>query len=83
MLRMFGAEGKRSIDSIVMNEALENVNISSPKDVWNLYDRYIEEVVDLYGEDIAEIFEYESMKEMESMFCTRCPLYESVSKRRN
>ena len=83
MLRMFGPKGKKSIESIVMNEELENMAISTPKDVWHLYDKFIEEVGELYGDDISGLVEYGCMREMESMFCMKCPLYESVAKKCN
>jgi hypothetical protein len=83
MYRMFGEKGKRSIDAVVMDETIANMEVSSPKDVWNIYDRYMEQVASLYGERIAQVFEYEGMREMESMMCVKCPLYQSVSKKRN
>lgn len=83
MKRVFGPEGKRSIDEVVMDEALATMEVSSPTDVWNIFDKYMEQVSNLYGEEIAEVFEYEGMREMESMMCTRCPLYQSIAKKRN
>jgi hypothetical protein len=76
MLKMFGVRGKKSLDSIVMNETFENTQISSAKDIWNLYEKYIERAANLLGDDVAQVIEFETLKEMKAMLCTKCPLFE-------
>jgi hypothetical protein len=72
---MFGARGKHTLDSIVMNETFEYTEIFSPKDIWRLYERYIERTANLLGDDVAQVIEFESVIEMRSELCTKCPLY--------
>ena len=69
--RMFGENGKKTLDRIVMNETFENSAITSPNDIWNLYKKYMERVSNILGEDVKEVIEYENLKEMESMLCTK------------
>lgn len=76
MLRIFGKNGKRSLDRIVMNETFENTPISSPRDIWNLYEKYMERASNILGDDVGGVIEFENLRQMESMFCTKCPLYE-------
>lgn len=82
MIKMFGENGKKSLDRIVMNDTFENTEIRSPKDIWNLYQKYMERVSNLLGDDVAALFTHQTLKEMESMFCTKCPLYENELRKR-
>ena len=63
---MFGTRGKLTLDSIVMNETFEYPEIISPKDIWKLYERYIERTANLLGDDVAQVIEFESLIEMRS-----------------
>lgn len=78
--RMFGKDGKRRLDSIIMNDTFTNPPIVSPRDIWELYEKYLERAGNILGEDVGKVIEYESVKEMEREFCTRCPLFEKHSK---
>ena len=80
LLRMFGANGKKRLDAMVMNEIFDYRQISSPKDIWKLYEEYLKHIANILGEDVSQVIEFESLKEMESMFCTKCPLYEKGRK---
>ena len=82
LFKMLGVKGKKKLDSMVMNETFENTQISSPKDIWNLYEKYIERLANILGDEIAQIIELEDMNQMKSMICTRCPLYERELERR-
>ncbi|MDG6906949.1 MAG: hypothetical protein JRN20_14335 [Nitrososphaerota archaeon] len=59
-----------------MNETFDNTPIMSPRDVWSLYEMYIERASNILGDDVGKVIEFESVHEMKSMFCTKCPLYE-------
>jgi hypothetical protein len=72
---MFGAKGKQTLDSIVKRDKFEKTLISSPKDIWKLYGKYIAGLANSLGNDVAQVIEFESLNQMESMLCTRCPLY--------
>jgi hypothetical protein len=75
MLSLFGAEGKKSLDRIVMNETFKNAPIDSPKDIRNLYEMYMERVSNLLGDSTAKVIEFQSSKQMRSAFCKDCPLF--------
>ena len=76
MLRMFGAKGKKILDSLVMNETFENAPITTPEDIWRLYEKYLERASQVIGDSSAKVIEFQSLNEMKSMFCTKCSLYE-------
>ena len=76
LIRMFGENGKKRLDSIITNETFESEPITSTKDIWKLYERYIERISNVMGVDVGKVIEFESVREMESMFCTKCPLFE-------
>lgn len=80
LTRMFGKAGKKRLDSIVMNETFTNSPIVSPRDIWQLYEKYLERAGNILGEDVGRVIEIESVKEMEREFCTKCPLFEKHSK---
>lgn len=81
--RMFGITGKRMLDKFVMNETFENTPINSPRDIWNLYEKYVGRASNILGDDVGEVIEFESVKEMEKMSCNKCPLFEKYSKQNN
>jgi hypothetical protein len=35
----------------------------------------MESAENVLGDDFAKVIEFKTLKEMESMFCTKCPLY--------
>ena len=82
MLGMFGAKGKKSLDSIVMNETFENTEISSERDIWNLYEKYIERTANILGDDVAKVIEFQCLNQMKSMPCISCPLHERELEKR-
>lgn len=65
-----------------MNETFENTPINSPRDIWNLYEKYMERAANILGSDVGEVIEFESMKQMESMSCTDCPPHKMIEKKR-
>jgi hypothetical protein len=76
LTKMFGAVGKKGLDSFIINEGIRSNTIASPKNIWNLYERYIERSGKILGNDVAQIIQFENLKEMKSMLCSKCPLYE-------
>ena len=62
---MFGANGKKALDRIVMNETFENPPISSAKDIWKLYEKYIERSANILGDDVAKVIKFESLERNE------------------
>ncbi len=80
LLKVFGNQGKESLNKIILDKTVEKLSISSPKDVWNLYNEYLEITARRLGIDVAQVIRFESLNEMESMCCTACPLYEKRRK---
>lgn len=76
LLRMFGNDGKKRLDAIIMNETFQNSPINSPSDIWKLYEAYLDRAGNILGDDVGKVIEFESVKEMESLLCTKCPLFE-------
>lgn len=76
LCRMFGAHGRHTLDSILKKDKFEKNAINSPKDIWKLYERYIVGLANRLGSDVSHVIEFESLSQMESMLCTKCPLYE-------
>lgn len=81
--KMFGEDGKRRINAIVMNETFENPEIQSPKDIWDLYDKYVERLGNILGDDVGQVVEFEVLKEIESLSCSACPVHQVILDRRN
>ncbi|MHB1869199.1 MAG: hypothetical protein ACYCPP_09700, partial [Nitrososphaerales archaeon] len=74
--KLFGANGKRALDSIVMNDTFENTEISSLKDVCKLYEMYMERAANILGDPVARTIEFQSLNQARCMRCASCPLYE-------
>jgi hypothetical protein len=72
---MFGEQGKEAIDTISMDR---DFLISSPRDIWKMYNEYLARTANRMGIDVAQVIRFESLKEMESMLCTKCPLYQKI-----
>jgi hypothetical protein len=49
---------------------------------WHLYEKYLERVSGILGDDVAKVIEFESVNEMKEMSCTDCPLFEKHNKPR-
>ena len=75
LLKIFGESGKESIGRIIAAETLQETSISSQKDIWKLYDEFLARTASRFGIDVSQVIRFESLKEMELMFCTKCPLY--------
>lgn len=65
-----------------MNETFENAPIVAPKDIWNLYAKYLERTANILGDDVAQVIGFESLQEMEEMSCHKCPLYDMELQKR-
>lgn len=76
LLWMFGKNGKRRLDAMVTKDMVEN----SPREIWKLYEKYLEHAGNIVGEDIGKMVEFESVKAMERKCCTKCPLFVKHSK---
>jgi hypothetical protein len=82
LLRMFGEKGKKTLDSLVMNGMFEKTPINSPKDIWSLYEKYMKRAANIIGDSSSKVITFQSLKEMESMLCTKCPLYKNELEKR-
>lgn len=76
LTNMFGENGKKRLDAIVMNETFENKPIRTPHDIWELYELYLDRASNILGTDVSKVIEFQSGEEMKNMLCTKCPLFE-------
>jgi hypothetical protein len=51
------------------------VRACSASQVWMIYDQVLRDIARELGADVAQVAEFQSLKEMESMNCMLCPLY--------
>lgn len=80
---MFGNHGKKKLDAIVMNDSFENTEIGSPKDIWSLFEKYVEHASSILGDDVADVIEFEVLKEIQLLSCTKCPVHQMIVDRRS
>lgn len=81
LTRIFGQDGKKMVDDLVMDETFKNKSINSPRDIWELYELYLNRASNILGADVSKEIDYESVQDMKNMLCTRCPLFEKHSKK--
>ncbi len=81
LLRIFGSEGKKVLDRMVMNRTSEPTQIDSQTEICNMYERYIGHLTKILGESTTKVIELESFKLMQDAPCAKCPLYERQSKK--
>ena len=62
--------------SMAEKAGFERRDIVSVQDVWNLYLKLGAAWAKSMGSSVTAVIEYKSLKEMEKMGCTKCPLYE-------
>lgn len=82
LARIFGPKGKKFLDEAVMKGAFDQARVESEKDVHDLYATYMKRLASVIGESPAQVVQFESFKLMQSMLCTKCPLYEKELQRR-
>lgn len=73
----FVAKGRKPLDSIIMNKTFGNATIGS-RDICRLYEKYIEQVASILGNDVAQVINFESLKQLETMSCRDCPSHKAV-----
>lgn len=67
---------KDLILSVAEKAGFEKKEIVTAKDVWNLYLKLGSAWSKTMGSSVTAVIEHQSLKEMEKMGCTKCPLYE-------
>jgi len=77
LLEILGEDGMGRLESILKENGFERTPVSSPSDVWLLYEKYIAASGHKLGIDVAQVIQFHTTKHIESMNCTKCPLYES------
>jgi hypothetical protein len=82
LTRVFGKKGKTLSESMARKAGVSPISVSSSRDVWEIYEKHIEAWREELGDDVAEVVEFETLQEMKSMLCTRCPLYEKTLEKR-
>ena len=71
---MFGEKGKEKLDEMFNDEPSQASSSISPRDIWDLYNEYLERVSKRLGIDVAQVIRFQSSKEMDLMSCSKCPL---------
>jgi len=75
--------GEMLLERIVKRLGLGERNITSADQIWKIYDEILSELAKDMGADVSDVIAFQSLKEMESIGCTSCPLYHrEVMKRR-
>ena len=64
------------IQRIVKKIGLGEQNVTSAEQIWRFYDEILCELASDMGKDVSEVIRFQSLKEMESIGCTSCPLYQ-------
>ncbi len=77
ILRIFLEEqGELLINRYIEKLAIGSRPIESAELIWETYDQVLRELGKELGEDVSQVIEYQSIKEMEAMRgCLSCPLY--------
>lgn len=76
LLRIFGSEGKKILDTIVMNRTSGPDRVASGKAICDLYAEYLGHLTSIFGESTMKVIEIESFKSMRHMSCTKCSMCE-------
>jgi hypothetical protein len=63
------------IERILKRLDLSGLDITSAEQIWKIYDDVLRELSKDLGTDVSEVIAFQTLKEMESMGCTSCPLY--------
>lgn len=79
--KIFG--NKELMVSIAEKAGFKSPHVSSPQDVWALYTKLGSSWEKVLGNSVTAVIGFESLKEMEAMCCTKCPLYEIELERKN
>jgi len=77
LLEILGGDGMARLESILRANGFERTSVYSPSDVWLIYENYIAASGKKLGADAAQVIEFHTTRHIESMQCTKCPLYEA------
>jgi len=71
---MLDEKGKKALEAIARKHGIET-KVQSPKDVWDLYQAYMKFFEQSLGDSVTRVIALHALGKMESMQCTKCPLY--------
>ena len=72
---IFGKHGRETVEEIARKGGANLNHASTAKEVWKKYESYLIALRLQLGDDVSQVIQHQSMKQMESMLCTDCPLY--------
>ena len=79
---MFGNDARHLLDLyFVRHGFFPKLFVSSPSEIWQIHEDYVERFEKLFGDDVAYVIENEIFRNMESMGCLQCPLSDAVLER--
>ncbi len=70
---IFGENGSKFLNSIIMNETFPEIQIFTMNDVWKIYEEYLDRATNILGDKVVKVIQFQTCKEMERAYC---PLYE-------
>lgn len=73
---------KEMLLQVARRAGLEEKDVASPKDIWNLYVKLGDIWKEKLGHSVKAVIDFGTLKVMESMGCTKCPLYELELKKK-
>ncbi|MDG6999422.1 MAG: hypothetical protein JRN15_09945 [Nitrososphaerota archaeon] len=79
--KIFG--NKEIMFSVAEKAGFKATNVSSMQDIWDLYMKLGAVWGKQMGANVTAVIEFASLKEMKSMGCTKCPLYEMELERKS
>ena len=72
---IFGERGKEVVERIAREGGAKSIQAASIEDIWKMYEDHMIALGKKLGDDVARVISHESVKQMELMLCTRCPIY--------
>ena len=74
LLKLFGKNGKKALDSIILNETFQSADLTSSSDLAKFYWEYFERLQNILGNQVAKVVELKSFELMRNSLCENCPL---------
>ncbi len=74
LLTLFGKNGKKALDSIVLNETFQSADLTLAADLAKFYVEYIERLQNILGDQVAKVIGIKSLELSKNSLCENCPL---------
>ena len=74
LLALFGKNGKKALDSIVLNETFQSADLASPEDLAKFYEEYMDRLQNILGNKVAKVIAFNCFKLGKNSQCEDCPI---------